>query len=56
MPSVFRTIKEEESQQDEYRYLDDAQTRIRHFISDVYQTKHIYSALSYLTPVEFEVV
>lgn len=51
---VIRTIKEEEVYLNEYRDITDARANIGHFITDVYQTKRIHSALGYLTPLEFE--
>lgn len=51
---VIRTIKEEEVYLNEYRDLTDARANIGHFITDVYQTKRIHSALGYLTPSEYE--
>jgi transposase InsO family protein len=51
---VIRTIKEEEVYLNDYRDLQDARSRIGHFIDDVYLSKRIHSSLGYLTPAEFE--
>ena len=51
---VIRTIKEEEVYLSDYESFEDAAHRIGYFITDVYQTKRIHSALGYLTPAEFE--
>lgn len=51
---LMRTIKEEEVALAEYRDFADAYTQIGRFLDDVYQRKRIHSALSYLTPAEFE--
>lgn len=51
---VIRTLKEEEVYLSDYRDLHEAREQIGRFITDVYQTKRIHSALGYLTPVEFE--
>lgn len=51
---VIRTIKEEEVYLSDYRDVHEARQQIGRFITDVYQTKRIHSALGYLTPTEFE--
>jgi putative transposase len=51
---LMRTIKEEEVALTEYRDFADAYAQIGRFLDDVYQHKRIHSALSYLTPAEFE--
>ena len=51
---VIRTIKEEEVYLAEYLDFHDAYACIGRFIDEVYQHKHIHSALGYLTPAEFE--
>jgi len=50
----MRTLKEEEVDLTEYCDFADARSQIGLFIEDVYNHKRIHSALSYLTPVEFE--
>jgi|GEM_PF-2474305 len=50
----MRTIKEEEVDRSEYQDFHDAYRQIAQFIKQVYMTKHIHSALVYLTPAEFE--
>lgn len=51
---LIRTIKEEEVALTEYRDFTDAYAQIGRFLDEVYQHKHIHSALGYLTPAEFE--
>lgn len=51
---LMRTIKEEEVDLSEYSDFHDAYQRIGRFLDDVYTRKRIHSALSYLTPSEFE--
>lgn len=51
---VIRTIKEEEITLTEYHNFADAREQIGRFIDDMYRTKHMHSALGYLTPAEFE--
>jgi transposase InsO family protein len=51
---LMRTIKEEHVSLSEYHDLVDARAQIGRFLTDVYQTKRIHSALGYLTPAEFE--
>ncbi len=51
---LMRTLKEEEVDLSDYRNFQDAYQQIERFISAVYMTKRIHSALGYLTPVEFE--
>jgi len=51
---LMRTIKEEEVDLSEYHDFADAHRQIRRFLDDVYNVKRIHSALSYLTPLEFE--
>ena len=51
---LMRTIKEEEVYLSEYEDYDDALRQLGHFLDDVYMHKRIHSALSYLTPVEFQ--
>lgn len=51
---LMRTIKEEEVNLSEYRDYEDAYQQLGHFLDEVYMHKRIHSALSYLTPTEFE--
>jgi transposase InsO family protein len=51
---VIRTIKGEDVELADYHNLADAWSQLGHIIDDVYLRKRIYSALSYLTPAEFE--
>ena len=51
---LIRTIKEEHVSLSEYQNPEDARAQIGQFLSEVYQTKRIHSALGYLTPAEFE--
>jgi len=53
---LMRTIKEEEVDLSEYADFHDAYQRIGRFLQDVYTRKRIHSALSYLTPAEFETI
>ena len=50
----IRTLKEEEIYLNDYDDIEDAITRIGHFIEHVYNLKRPHSALGYLTPIEFE--
>lgn len=51
---LIRTLKEEEVYLNDYEDIADANTRIGHFIEQVYNQKRPHSALGYLTPNEFE--
>ena len=51
---LIRTLKEEEVHLNDYDDIADANTRIGHFIEQVYNQKRPHSALGYLTPIEFE--
>ena len=51
---LIRTLKEEEIHLNDYDDITDANTRIGHFIEQVYNQKRPHSALGYLTPIEFE--
>ena len=50
----IRTLKAEEVHLNDYEDLTDANTRIGHFIEQVYNQKRPHSALGYLAPNEFE--
>ena len=51
---LIRTLKEEEVHLNDYEDITEARARIGHFITQVYNHKRPHSALSYLTPMEFE--
>ena len=51
---LIRTLKEEEVHLNDYDDIADANTRIGHFIEQVYNQKRPHSALGYLTPIEFD--
>ena len=51
---LIRTLKEEEVHLNDYENITQAQARIGHFITQVYNQKRPHSALGYLTLVEFE--
>ena len=51
---LIRTLKEEEVHLNDYENIQEARTRIGHFLEQVYNHKRPHSALGYLTPVEFE--
>jgi transposase InsO family protein len=50
----MRTLKEEEVYGKDYQNLEDARGRIGEFLEQVYNRRRLHSALSYLTPEEFE--
>jgi putative transposase len=50
----MRTLKEEEVYGTSYLNLEDARVRIGEFLEQVYNRQRLHSALSYLTPEEFE--
>lgn len=52
--SLMKTLKQEEVYAKTYVDLEDARAQIGAFIDDVYNTKRLYSALSYKPTVEFE--
>lgn len=51
---LIRTLKEEEVYLNDYDNILEAKERINHFIVEIYNQKRPHSALSYLTPIEFE--
>ena len=51
---LIRTLKEEEVDLNDYADIHEVRDRIGHFIEQVYHQKRPYSALGYLTPMEFE--
>ena len=52
--SFIKTLKFEEVYLYEYEDLDEARTRLGHFLEEVYNQKRLHSALGYLPPAEFE--
>ena len=54
MERFIRTLKEEEVYLNDYDDFTDTNTCIGYFIEQVYNRKLPYSALGYLTPIEFE--
>jgi transposase InsO family protein len=52
--SFMKTLKHEEVDGRKYRDADDARRSIGSFIEDVYNRQRLHSALSYLSPNEFE--
>jgi putative transposase len=50
----FRTLKEEHVQYADYADFDDALRQIAHWLTVVYNTQRIHSALRYATPAEVE--
>ena len=51
---LIRTLKEKEVHLNDYEDIAGANTRIGHFIDQVYNNKQLHSALVYLIPIEFE--
>jgi putative transposase len=52
--SFFKTVKCEEVYLHQYRTLEEAQTRLRTFLEEVYNAKRLHSSLDYVPPDEFE--
>jgi transposase InsO family protein len=52
--SFIKTLKYEEVYLFEYETMDEARSRIGHFLEEVYNQKRLHSALGYVPPVEFE--
>jgi putative transposase len=52
--SFIKTLKYEEVYLFEYETMDEARSRIGHFLEEVYNQKQLHSALGYVPPVEFE--
>ena len=51
---LIRTLKEEEVHINDYQSITKVRDRIGDFIEQVYHQKRPYSALGYLTPMEFQ--
>jgi putative transposase len=54
MESFIKTLKWEEVYLSDYRTLADVESRLPHFIEEVYNQKRLHSALGYCPPNEFE--
>jgi len=52
--SFTKTLKDEEVYLWEYKYIEDAERRISHFVNDAYNEKRLHSSLGYCPPNEFE--
>lgn len=52
--SFIKTLKVEEVYMYEYENMEEASSRIEHFLEGVYNQKRLHSALGYLPPAEFE--
>jgi putative transposase len=54
MESFLKTLKQEEVYLYEYGTLIDVETRLPHFIEEVYNLKRLHSSIGYLSPVRYE--
>jgi putative transposase len=54
MESFFKTLKQEEVYLYEYKTLADVETRLPHFIEEVYNLKRLHSSIGYLSPARYE--
>jgi hypothetical protein len=54
LPFFMKTLKQEEVDGRAYRDADDARGSIGSFIEEVYNRQRLHSALTYLSPTEFE--
>ena len=54
MESFFKTLKQEEVYLYEYETLIDVETRLPHFIEEVYNLKRLHSSIGYLSPMRYE--
>ena len=52
--SFMQTFKHEEVLAFDYDTIDDVKTRLPRFIDEIYNTRRLHSALSYIPPMEFE--
>jgi transposase InsO family protein len=52
--SFMKTLKAEEINARSFQNIAEARTRIDHFITDIYNTERLHSALGYQSPLEFE--
>jgi putative transposase len=52
--SFMKTLKCEEVYLQNYRDREEARSRLRHFIEDVYNRKRLHSSLGYQSPIAFE--
>lgn len=51
---LMRTLKQEEVSLHDYEDMNDARAHLARFLDHVSMTKRVHSALTYLTPAEFE--
>ena len=52
--SFMKTLKTEELNARSFKTITDARTRIDDFITNVYNSERLHSALGYRSPLEFE--